>query len=1260
MLQKAKFVLRACALAGLMALPATGRGETPQQASERLMTNYRAMVTRNILVSPIPKHLNFYQAPLKLEQLALVVLKTTEYTDIAVDELNSRIAELGGGRLAVNSKAVPGKYNLIVDPEFSVRKLPAQGYQLIREKTGVRLVGADRMGLLYAAVTARGLFCKNKDGVIYHAAEVTDWPDIVNRRVNGGERTYYRELYREDSKRFFEASVPWVKNLFRYKVNSMGHHTYTPFQDCFSPFRQEPDVPEKYLKLIGELNKYADRFGIKRSVTMSIQLGKLAQNGKNPAVKDLTLIPWHDAYFSWGHPELQTIAAQKMLNWAKAAGINRITLHPVDGGSVIDPELWSTRDAASKKMYPQDSDRAKADAAQLDLYRKVFAGSGVELVLCPYPYFGSNATREGVAEILSLKPNSPLVDKYLNSILQWGCKLNGLIPADTVISLREGTATELKAFTSMFPGHKFKFYFETSVFRFLHDDHPLLSPYVTAVTTMQPYAAEVGRANGAQYYEPFIPATAEYLWNVHAPHYTEWEKKLSDDPRRLPFLSEYTCTATWGAEIGKIVAPAFSSGLSFQYLIRPEEVDRAWNVKDALPLCEQARQKLHTAIKVFDAAQKKLDAEGGFEHYALGYPAKPVFNQYRVMLYGCRIFVDGRYARLRMMKAIQAGKMKEVTAIAEEAVASLRKSASEFEQLTRKYKADDLLMPLDRITTTVYLFEQAMRPDVNQEIRSIQSLEKQKQKIFAETNLPLWLQKSFKSPLPYSRTSEPISVDGKATEAAWKKALPVEHFIDTTGSRLIPAPVSVRVLYDNDHLYVSGTAERSGLQGCQETKTCGSECFQLFFPAKDGTTRQMMVFPNGKILSHAGKTMPESQKISITAVPITAECKTFVGTTQWSFELKLSFAELGGKPETALFAYEMAPEKGETAGIYFATSPAGNGSFFNAKNYRKFAEKTAEAESQGCVSVYLSQPVELKDALHASGTGTMIAFKPVIECTRPVKSLQAYAEVLDLNGSLLKKSAVANEAFVSAMHVPTGVSVLTDTIQKAAVIKITVQYQLDGKDCIATAYFPAGKIRAEEFRKLCPELADGTFAAWHPRRIDLKQGSVAFKMRYTRPEARSKAVFHAATVNRRYPETANNNSIQAFLYGQYLSVTTWNRQFARRSLMVRLSPDRWHDVRIEWNAERGKCDLAVTVNGTKHEIPESDPQLKKSIADDFTETDFIQFNALNTGYLPAYVQLKELIVNDAAITAQNLYAGCAAPCNAVYPAAFRFYQDHLF
>ena len=149
-------------------------------------------------------------------------------------------------------------------------------------------------------------------------------------------------------------------------------------------------------------------------------------------------------------------------------------------------------------------------------------------------------------------------------------------------------------------------------------------------------------------------------------------------------------------------------------------------------------------------------------------------------------------------------------------------------------------------------------------------------------------------------------------------------------------------------------------------------------------------------------------------------------------------------------------------------------------------------------------------------------------------------------------------------------------------------------------------------------------------------------------------------MNRRYPETANNNSIQAFLYGQYLSVTTWNRQFARRSLMVRLSPDRWHDVRIEWNAERGKCDLAVTVNGTKHEIPESDPQLKKPIADDFTETDFIQFNALNTGYLPAYVQLKELIVNDAAITAQNLYAGCAAPCNAVYPAAFRFYQDHLF
>lgn len=282
MVQENRHLFLILLLAGALAIPLTSGAEAPQKISERLMSNYQAMTARDILVSSIPKYLSFYRESVRLEQMALVVPKNTEYTAIAEDELKSRIAKLGGRQLTVVPDVISGKYNLIINAAFLKEKLSAQGYRLIREKQGLR----ERTGLLYAVVTAHGLFSKDKDGVIFHAAEVTDWSDIINCSANASERMYYRELHHEDSKCLFEASVPWIKNLFRHKINTVVHHTWIPFQDCFSPFRQTLDIPPKYLKSISELNAYMDTQGIKRSVSMSIKLGTIAQNRKNPAMKN--------------------------------------------------------------------------------------------------------------------------------------------------------------------------------------------------------------------------------------------------------------------------------------------------------------------------------------------------------------------------------------------------------------------------------------------------------------------------------------------------------------------------------------------------------------------------------------------------------------------------------------------------------------------------------------------------------------------------------------------------------------------------------------------------------------------------------------------------------------------------------------------------------------------------------------------------------------------------------------------------------------
>ena len=1244
-------------IAGLLAvgmlnlLSSAAAAEMPDQISKRLMANYRSMMDRDILVSPIPKYLNFYQKPVKLEQLVLVVPKGTEYTALAVDELNSRIKELGGTPLKVSPKIVNGKYNLILDAAF-LKGEPVQGYRLIREKQGLRLAGADRLGFLYASVTARGLFSKNENDVIFHAAEVRDWPDILNRRVNGTERTEYREIYRDDPKRLFKASVPWIKNLFRYKVNGMGTHTYTPFQDCFSPFRTAPEVPPKYQKSISEINAYADNFEIKRSVTLSIKLGTKAQNGNNPEVKNLMFVPWHNYYFSWGRPDLQTIAAQKMLNWAKASRMNRLTLHPVDGGGTLDPELWSERDPASRKMYPKESDRAKADAGQFILYQNVFAGSGIELILCPYPYFGEFFTEEGVAKWLDVKKDSPLVKKYLEKNRQWARDLHKYLPPEAELLIREGTKEDMKAFADLFPGRKFKLSNEVSRTNGNIDDHPMLSPYVATIQTFVPHVTEVGRSYNPRYYEPFIPITEEYMWNVYAPHYTDWKRKLDDDPGRLPFLAEYTCAATWGPVIGKIVAPAFMTGLSLEYLVRPAALDKFLGIRDPLGPCEQARRKLYTAIKVFDQAQKKLDEAGGFKKYGIVYPAPQVFNQYRIMFYGARIFVDGRYARLRMMKEIKAGNMAKVSAIAQEAVASLRKSEAAFNQLVCRYKADDLLMPLDKITRAVYHWDQAMRPNAAEEIKSILELDKQKQKIFAESNVPAWVQQLFKSSLPYSRAAAPITLDGKLSEPVWKKAVPVEHFVNSAVVRLANVPIQVRILYDDDKLYVAGTAERPGLQNYKETKVYGGESFQIFLPCKDGATRQLIIFPCGKMISHIGTFHSSNGKPNLVIAETSAQCKTSVAPKQWSFEVAIPFAELGGKQEKALFAYEMAPAKGELPGIYYSTAIVNRGSFLNQKYFRKLAHPRLPVNAAQCVRICFAEPVRMENTLHASGTGTVIEFKPVIECMRPVKDLKVRAEILDEKGRHIKNLPVVSQAFVSALCAPEKISLMTDTIQKAVVIRFTSEYVLDGAKYTSSAYFPVGKINATDFQRIFSAGGEElSFMAWYPQHIELKQGMLEFEMKISQPQIQPRAIFHLATVNKRSPGTANNNSIHAYLYRSYFVFAVWNKYYVRRSIGVSLKTGKWNKIRVEWKAGKKNCDISLTANGKKYTVPASDKQLKKEMADAFTETEFLQFNALNTSYHPAYVQLKNIVFNGGKIELKDLYAGSAASCQKVFPAA---------
>ena len=1229
------------------------QAEDPQAVSRRLLRNYQQMIKRNILISPIPKHLTFYREAVNVKEMVLVLPENMDGREIIAGEINSGISRLGGKELQVSRNIQEGKFNLIIDPAAMPEQMPAQGYRLIREKQGLRLAGKDRTGVLYAAVTARGLFGKSGEEVLFHAAEAADWPDFVFRQANGNERTNYRELHKNNPEVYFQESIPWMRQLFLHKINMTGGNTYTPYQDCFSPFRETPEVPESYMESIRRLNDYMKKRGIRQHYTVHMKLGTLEQNGKHPEVRTLTLIPWHNHYYSWGRPDLQKIAAEKLLRYAKAAGITLISLHPVDGGSITDPELWSTRDAVSRKRYPEDSDRARADADQFAVYQEVFKGSGIDLIYIPYPYFGTTVTRSGISTLLGVKEDSPLVNRYLQKLLQWGKELHARLPKKIPVEIRESDRDSMQAYMNMFPGRPGAIYFETHLLRPTYDDWPLLSPYLAAMQTFLPFASLVGRMNDPRFHEPFLPITAEYMWNAYAPYYTDYKLPLENDPRRLAFMSEYTCIATWGVELGRLAAPAFASGLSLKYLLNPEVVERAQNIKDPLPFYHTALEKLDTAINAFENVRAKLDATGGFASYGVGKLEEQLFNQYQLMFYGTKIFADGRYYRLALTRAIKEGKFDLVAEQIREATETLNRDQTKFEQFLRSRKQGELLLFPAQVPKVHYPLDKSLHVDAAKEIREILAMDAQKQKLFAAMNVPAWLKDSLKLALPCARRTGSITIDGLPDEAAWRNTAPVEHFVRSNALSLMKEPIAFRMLHDKDHLYLSGVIERKGLQDYKESRSAGGESAQLFFPANDGNMHQWIIAPNGRIIFHIWTRKEGSRKFDISEGKTAAECRTAVTPRQWSFEIRIPVSELGGKPDRALFAYETMPEKGESLSTYYATAFADGASFADPKLQRKLSAEPEKIHA-GCLRIYFREPVKRKDILLSSGIGSEIGFQPVIECFRPVRNLTVNAEILDAKGVLLGKVLVAKEESVTVSLNPEMLSIQTETIQKAFMIRLTAEYVLDGEKRRQIMEFPVGGIGAETFAELCGIPGEELpFAAYYPKRTDLKQGSMEFDAWIGEAVTQERTLFHLGKVNTRYPETANNNSIRIYTYKRALGISIWDRQFKRRSLYVAIPLKKWCHVRIAWKAEKEHCDLSVTIDGKTHSLLLADPQNRAPFPHEFTEAESLQLNAMNTGYQPAYAKMKNIRLNGNSLSIKHFSAGSSAVIQNVFPASSR-------
>ena len=263
---------------------------------------------------------------------------------------------------------------------LSVPEKP-QGYTIAAKDGTVAIVGHDPVGAFYGAVT----LCQMVDGGKVAPAIVRDWPDILYRGSVSIGRGLMRYAEGEgDRKAALKAAIDEVARL---KLNMVCDF----FLICPST-RDETKLAWwcdifHYARVRGI---YANDYGTtalysRYNSDSNVPDGVTA--GTWPCVHEHS--PWGDNYFCWADDAQTEAAANRYADYLLETGMDEgiVVIHPVDGGSWQDPEMWSRRCAKCRARW-NDHERWKASINQFGIWNRVIKKRCPRAIVgsCIYPY----------------------------------------------------------------------------------------------------------------------------------------------------------------------------------------------------------------------------------------------------------------------------------------------------------------------------------------------------------------------------------------------------------------------------------------------------------------------------------------------------------------------------------------------------------------------------------------------------------------------------------------------------------------------------------------------------------------------------------------------------------------------------------------------------------------------------------------------------------------------------------------------------------
>ncbi len=761
---------------------------------------------------------------------------------IAADEINARIVELGGEALEVTRPMPDGNLRGAGSPwiMLGTADLPAewpwpgaealgisaqdpgpQGYVIRSTNEGGEtpdfvLAGSDAQGMLYAAVSFCHMLDVQDGRVMIRAAQVRDWPDFKLRNLGNPFMEPLRKFYytmrqaarsgdlekaREYGDRHVELMQRYVDWLLRHKINMMC--PLMPTEQDYSA------VSQFERQVFRRITDYARARGIVAELRANTSIGHYPEDKDNPDFADVAYHPSHRRYFCWSRLDYHRAKAQAIAEVMRDCGIDALYLHDVDGGGWRDPALWDQRCPLCRETYGDD--HARADAVVFGIYYDAIRAAVPNAIFnaVVYPYSPSHIDPDAIeAALRSEMGDVPgvraIAERYARRNREMLERLNSLVPDDWHICIRENERERVDLFREVWDPKPFYTYFEYMRYRSVQPWFAT-SPRSTATFVYPGYDDILyGSIPGWGFREPLRLYAAQAAWN-------------SADADPAPFSKEewYDWTATqsppevaekwalrvsadlWGEDVAPYMLPLFTRNLSPELIFNTREVaDRAGIADVTAVLGEQfavATDCLASMDTLFD---RILAGEIRPKQFWFG----DLTDYYRFVV-AARALAGFKHQRALLEEAIIGGDIEAEARLLAELRADIDAWGAEIERV--KQRTADLPISAETSRLTVakgYLL--ALTGDVLRE--QLDEFLARRDELAAAYAMPKWFA-DFVTNREYhaTRAEQPPTIDGRLDEQVWSRAEPIEHFVIYNELKLAAYETVARLAWDPETLYVA-------------------------------------------------------------------------------------------------------------------------------------------------------------------------------------------------------------------------------------------------------------------------------------------------------------------------------------------------------------------------------------------------------------------------------------------------------------------------